>query len=218
MRQPNNLTLSFLQRAYRRVLSTVCLGALAVCTYATTLDVFLSNIEKRTLQSDFTITITEDATQPMNYTGSLCMRGQCFWLSMFDTEAAFDGSTLYLYSSSTDELTLSTPTKQELMEANPFLYAQALKQVCTITERAAKDPQQTTVVLTPKDAHSEIQRFMIRLKRIEGSGEQSVYLPLSIEIKEGKRVTTLTLKQPKYLTTSCVFRLEYPDAFQNDLR
>lgn len=186
--------------------------------FATPLDAFLSCLERRTLQSDFTITISEEAVQPMHYTGSICMRGNCFLLSIFDTEASYDGSTLYLYNSSTDELTLSTPSEQELLEANPFLYAKALKEACCITERASKDPSQHIIVLTPKASSAGIQRFVLRLKHIEGSGEEAVYLPISIEIKEGQQVTTLTLQQAKYTQSTCSFRLDYPDAYLNDLR
>lgn len=189
-----------------------------VLASAGTLDVFLSNLEQQTLQSDFTITVSEEVAQPMNYPGSITMHGNRFLLSMFDTEAAYDGSTLYIYSASNDELTLSHPDEQELLEANPFLYAKALVKVCTVSERPAKDPTQTVITLMPNDQTIGIQRFTLRLKRIENNTDQLQYLPLSVEIKEGKQLTTLTLKQPRYITTSPSFRLDYPDAYLNDLR
>lgn len=205
-------------RWFPRVAGIVVLLLFSGGVYPTPLDSFLSCLEERTLQSDFTITFSEETVQPMHYTGSICMRGNCFLLSIFDTEAAYDGKTLYLYNSSTDELTLSIPSEQELLEANPFLYAKALKEACNITERASKDPSQHIIVLTPKDASAGIQRFVLRLKSVEGSGEGGVYLPLSIEIKEGQQITTLTLQQAKYTQSSCSFRLDYPDAYLNDLR
>lgn len=202
-------------------LHTYCILLLLCCpafVSASTLDVFLSNLEQQTLQSDFTITVSEEVAQPMNYPGSITMHGNRFLLSMFDTEAAYDGSTLYIYSASNDELTLSTPTEEELLEANPFLYAKALVKVCTVSERPAKDPSQTIITLTPKDQTIGIQRFTLRLKRIENNTDQLQYIPLSVEIKEGKQLTTLTLKQPRYITTRPSFRLDYPDAYLNDLR
>lgn len=181
---------------------------------ASTLDDFLANLEQQTLQSDFTITVSEEVAQPMNYPGKITMHGNHFSLSMFDTEAAYDGNTLYIYSATTDELTLSKPTEAELLEANPFLYAKALVKVCTVSERPAKDPTQTIITLTPNDQSVGIQRFTLRVKRIE----EGVYIPLSVEIKEGKQLTTLTLKQPQYITTTPSFRLDYPNAYLNDLR
>ena len=186
------------------------LPCLLTSATATILDSFLQTLADHTLRSDFVISISEDASQPMNYPGTITMRGDRFTLEMFDMEAAFDGKTLYVYSATTDELTLSTPTEQELMEANPFLYAQALSKVCTITEQTAA-PQALTITLTPNDQSAGIQRFTLRI-------EKETMLPSSIEIKEGKQLTTLRLTNPTYTADIPSFILTKPDAFLNDLR
>ena len=186
------------------------LPCLLTSATATNLDSFLQTLADHTLRSDFVISISEDASQPMNYLGTITMRGDRFTLEMFDMEAAFDGKTLYVYSATTDELTLSTPTEQELMEANPFLYAQALSKVCTITEQTAA-PQALTITLTPNDQSAGIQRFTLRI-------EKETMLPSSIEIKEGKQLTTLRLTNPTYTTDIPSFTITKPDAFLNDLR
>ena len=183
---------------------------LTTATAATTLDTFLQTLADHTLHSDFVITISEGASQPMNYPGTITMRGDRFSLEMFDMEAAYDGKTLYVYSATTDELTLSTPTEQELMEANPFLYAQALSKVCTTTEQTTA-PQALTIILTPNDQSAGIQRFTLRI-------EKETMLPSSIEIKEGKQLTTLRLTNPTYTTDIPSFTITKPDAFLNDLR
>ena len=101
----------------------------------TVLSSFLTNLETKTLQSDFTVTVAEEVNAPMNYPGTITMSGNCFRLSMFSVDAAYDGKTMYMYSGDTDELTLSNPTDQELVETNPLLYAKALVPVCNVTER-----------------------------------------------------------------------------------
>ena len=186
------------------------LPCLLTTNSATTLDSFLQTLADHTLRSDFVISVCEEASQPMNYPGTITMRGDRFTLEMFDMEAAFDGKTLYVYSATTDELTLSTPTEQELMEANPFRYAQALSKVCTITEQTAA-PQALTITLTPNDQSAGIQRFTLRI-------EKETMLPSSIEIKEGKQLTTLRLTNPTYTAAIPSFILTKPDAFLNDLR
>lgn len=174
------------------------------------LDAFFRQIETQTLQADFVLTVSEDAAQPMNYPGTITMCGERFALAMFDMEAAYDGSTLYIYSESTDELTLSTPTQQELTEANPFLYARALADVCTVSERAAQDGQSTTIVLTPKNQSAGIQRFTLVVKN---------NVPQKVTVKEGSKQTVLVFKNAAFLPASGgTFRLEKPDAFMNDLR
>lgn len=173
---------------------------------------FLTNLETKTLQSDFTVTVAEEINAPMNYPGTLTMQGQCFRLSMFNINAAFDGKTMYMYSPETDELTLSNPTEQELLETNPFLYARALVDVCNSTERATQDSKQTIITLTPKDQSIGINRFVLKVRNDD-------LMPLSVELKEGKKTTTLKLKDPKYITTKQAYTLA-PDknTYVNDLR
>ena len=189
---------------------SLSLPCLLTSATATNLDTFLQTLAEHTLRSDFVISISEEASQPMNYPGTITMRGDRFTLEMFDMEAAFDGKTLYVYSATTDELTLSTPTEQELMEANPFRYAQALSKVCTISEQTAA-PQALTITLTPNDQSAGIQRFTLRI-------EKETMLPSSIEIKEGKQLTTLRLTNPTYTADIPSFTITKPDAFLNDLR
>ena len=205
----------------RKFFVSILLSLPCLLTNATaaTLDTFLQTLAENTLQSDFVITISEGASQPMNYPGTITMRGDRFALEMFDMEAAYDGKTLYVYSATTDELTLSTPTEQELMEANPFLYAQALSEVCTITEQpiVVQAGAHLTITLTPNDQTAGILRFTLALRQEKQQGAP-LWLPQEITIKEGKQQTTLRLTNPTYTTNIPSFTLTKPDAFLNDLR
>ena len=180
----------------------------------TILSSFLSNMETKTMQSDFTITVSEEVNAPMNYPGTITMHGQLFRLTMFGLEAAYDGKTLYTYNADVDELTLSNPTEVELREANPFLYAQALIPVCNITERAITNNQSpiTIITLTPKDQSIGINRFVLKLRTAD-------LIPLSVELKEGKKTTVLRLKEPKFITTQPEYVLRPDkDTYVNDMR
>lgn len=184
----------------------------------TVLESLFTTLEQKTLQSDMTITISEQVTQPLTYTGTFVMRGDKFRLNMFDMEAAYDGNTLYIYNTGTDELVLSNPTEQELLEANPFRYAKALVKVCNITERASKDGKHTIITFTPKDKSSGVQRFVLRVKRELTKDNKEILTPVSVEMKEGNKTTTLQLTNPHYTTTATAFILNKPNAFINDLR
>ena len=142
------------------------------------------------------------------------MQGSNFRLEMMDIEAAYDGKTMYMYSGETDELTLSNPTEQELLEANPFLYAKALVPVCNVTERTTQDGLQTIVTLTPKDQSVGINRFVLRVRNND-------LMPLSVEIKEGKKTSTLKMKGPKFVTATpeYIFILKpSKNTYVNDMR
>ena len=91
-----------------------------------TLASFLTGLETKTLRTDFTLTISENVSQPLNITGTITVHGEQFLLSALDYDAAYDGKTFYLWQPDTEELTLSTPTQEELLEINPFLFAKAL--------------------------------------------------------------------------------------------
>ena len=176
----------------------------------TILSSFLANLETKTLQSDFTVTVAEEVNAPMNYPGSIVMTGDKFRLEMFALEAAYDGKTLYMYSAETDELTLSNPTDQELVETNPLLYAKALVPVCAVTER--ESGERTIITLTPKDQSIGINRFVLQVRNAD-------MMPLSVEIKEGKKTSTLRFKEPKYISGKQTYTIApEKDTYVNDLR
>ena len=179
----------------------------------TVLSSFLTNLETKTMQSEFTVTVSEEVNAPMNYPGKITMQGDKFLLSMFGIEAAYDGKTMYMYTADTDELTLSNPTKQELVETNPFLYAKALVDVCNLTERATSDGAQTIITLTPQDQSIGINRFTLRVRNND-------LIPLQIEIKEGKKISTLKMKEPKFVSPVKSYVIEAPDfdTYVNDMR
>ena len=176
----------------------------------TILQSLFSTLEQKTLQSDFSITITQEQTQPMTYAGTLAMRDEKFALEFIGIEAAYDGQTLYMYSEDTEELTLSTPTEEELIQTNPFLYARALLPLCEYAEKAVGDKTQITLI--PRDQSLGINKFVLRLVT-------TTLLPVAAEIHESDgKVTTLRLNNPEYKNECPKFSIEKPEAFINDLR
>ena len=112
----------------------------------------------------------------------------------------------------TDELTLSNPTEQELVEANPLLYAKALVPVCTVSERTTQDGKEAVIILTPKDQSIGINRFMLTVRIAD-------LMPLSVSIKEGKKTSTLKLKEPKFINDKIEYVIKGDkDTYINDMR
>lgn len=176
----------------------------------TVLQSLLSMLEQKTLVSDFSLSIAEQQAQPITYSGDLAMRGKQFTLSMFAIDAAYDGTTLYMYSEDMEELTLSTPTDEELTQTNPFLYAQALLPVCQYAEKVVGD--KTHITLTPNDQSAGITKFVLRVVT-------SSLLPTAVEIHEGaSKTTTLRLDNARYTDEFHSFTIEKEGAFVNDLR
>ena len=176
----------------------------------TILQSLLATLEQKTLVSDFAISIAQQQAQPTTYTGDLAIHGKQFTISMFAIEAAYDGNTLYMYSDDTEELSLSTPTEEELVQTNPFLYAQALLPVCQYSEKTIGD--KTQITLTPNDPSSGITKFVLRLTT-------ATLLPTSVEIHEdGGQTTTLRFNNARYTDDTPSFVIEKEGAYINDLR
>ncbi|MBR1563741.1 MAG: outer-membrane lipoprotein carrier protein LolA [Paludibacteraceae bacterium] len=174
------------------------------------LQTFFSNIEKQTLESDFTFTITEQGGQPTNIAGKITMRGERFTANLMNTEVAFDGKTLYTYSEDNDELTLSTPTMEELRESNPLLFAKALTETYkpTVTQQGSN----WLVSIKPDAQQTGVREFTLILRK-------SDLIPLSATMRETNfNTTTLTLRNQHLSTTLPDFMINKPGAFINDLR
>ena len=168
---------------------------------------------QKTMSTDFTITVQQQASQPLSYTGTLTMHGEQFTLEAFGTQAAYDGKTLYMYNEDANELTLSTPTREELYEANPLIFAKAMTEVCEVTETTAKEV--TTITLVPKAA-VEIDKITMKVKPLTQGGQD--YAPTTITLKEGAQTTTLLFRNLKYSDELREYILKPEGAFINDIR
>lgn len=174
---------------------------------------FLSSISSSTLKSDCVLSISSEQSQPFSYPGSVVLEGDKFLLSLLDIEAAYDGTTLSVYSDDTEELTLSHPTEEELLQTNPLRFAKALAEVSRVEEKTAANGNQV-VTLYPNDLSAGIVRVTLILNR-EGK------MPLSIEVKEVDKLSLLTFTNPALSSNPnppISFTIEKPDAFLNDLR
>lgn len=174
----------------------------------TVLESLFMSLSEKTLTTDFSVTMGAEQSQPMTYNGTIRMQGECFAVNMLDIESAYDGKTLYAYQADIDELSLSYPTAEELQQANPFLFARAMQDACNATERELKDGT-SVITLTPKEQGSGISRITLKVK--DG-------LPLSIEVREGTKTTTLRAKNPQWTTDKQVWTIDKPNAYINDLR
>lgn len=179
----------------------------------TVLESLFTALTEKTFTTDFSVTIGAEASQPMTYNGSLAMHGEKFSVSILDTESAYDGKTLYTYQEDMNEITLSYPDPVELQQANPFLFASAMRDACNIAEHDSKDGKTCLITMTPKvkDAKANISKINIRVNK-------STLLPESIEIKEGVKTTTLRAKNPQWTSAPQSWKLDKPGAYINDLR
>ncbi|MBQ7632242.1 MAG: outer membrane lipoprotein carrier protein LolA [Paludibacteraceae bacterium] len=178
----------------------------------TILSSFFANLEQKTLQTEFVASVSDEVNAPLHYPGTVTIHAQQFILSMFGIDAAYDGKSLYMYSSDTDELTISDPSQQELAQTNPFMMAKTVAENCTVTEMPSADGKETIVTLTPKEPGTGFNRFTLRIRNAD-------LMPLHLEIREGQKTSSLQLQNPMFITSEPKFVIE-PNSttFVNDLR
>lgn len=172
---------------------------------------FLQKVEQQTLSSAFSMTISDQASQPLTTTGTIKMRGERFLLNMLDYEAAYDGTTFYLYSTDLNELTLTSPTPEELLEANPLLFAKALMLRASLRFAAAQREGEYWVEFVPTYQDGDIKKFVFKIRK-------SDLLPLEIQMKETGKTTILRFKNASFEKSVPLFVVEKKDAFLNDMR
>ncbi len=182
----------------------------------TALSSLLTTLQTRTLQSDISLSVQEQGQAALTFPGKIVMLGERFKAQAKGFEVAYDGTTFYLYDPDARELTLSRPGKEELMAVNPMLYAKTVSQVSDIRESVNKDGTVTTVVVVPKGMTDEINKVTLKIKN--ATAADALSYPLSVEIKEPTRTTTLKLKNPAYTQTTPLFTVKKDDAYINDLR
>ena len=173
---------------------------------------FLSKVDGNTLTSSFVLTVSEDAMTPISYSGKVQMRGPKFRLSMLGNEGAYDGKTYYLFSEETNELTLTTPTPEELLEANPILFARELQRLSAVRFGAGgKSTKYHIIELVPNNQDAGVQRFVIKIRK-------DSLLPEEVIVKEENKTTTLRFTDAAYEAEIPSFVITKPNAFINDLR
>ena len=179
---------------------------------------FLDKVEKQLLTADYTIELLAGTQRQPVGSGKLQMLGRCFKLNILSTEAAFDGETLYMYQEETNELTLSNPTEEELLDVNPMLFARALLRNSTV--RFAANAKNNTpngelsLDFLPTNKDAGIQRFVLKLRKAD-------LAPLEIQIREQQQQTIIRFSHASFspkVSSSALFQLVYPSAWLNDLR
>ena len=174
---------------------------------------FLQKIDAQTLSSSFTITHFETANSPITLKGTMKIRGEKYRMSVADTEAAYDGKTLYIYKEQDNELTITTPLTEEVLEANPFLFARELQKESRVRFSSTNKDQKLYVIeLIPSDPRvAGSSKVTIKIRR-------SDWTPVEIVEREGESKTTITFSDAAYSSDLPSFTISHPNAYINDLR
>lgn len=87
-----------------------------------TLDKVSAFLQKSAITTDFNIVYENAQTNEIEKkTGKLKLKGNKFFLSTGDLELFFDGKTQWMLMKELNEVSISEPTKEEMLQLNPIL-------------------------------------------------------------------------------------------------
>ena len=160
-----------------------------------------------------TANFTMQSAQYGNAVGTISIKGQKFYMLSNTTTMWFDGTTLWTYMASNEEVNISTPTVQQLQTLNPYNFIHLYKKGYSSTMTTSQSAY--TVHLTATDAQLKITEAFLTI-------DKTSYEPKEIKMLTGNKWTTFTISGLKKETLAdSKFRFDanaYPDAEIIDLR
>ena len=160
-----------------------------------------------------TANFTMQSAQYGNAVGTISLKGQKFYMLSNTTTMWFDGTTLWTYMASNEEVNISKPTTQQLQTLNPYNFINLYKSGYSSTMTTSGTNYQ--VHLTSTDEQHKIKEAFLTI-------DKTSYVPKEIKMLTGNKWTTFTISGLKKETLAdSKFRYDpnlYPDAEIIDLR
>ncbi len=169
---------------------------------------------KKTLEVDYSA-----SSKGESISGKMVLAGERFKIESAVMDTWFDGKTQWTYNPSTNEVSITEPTDEEILQVNPLAIINAFKSGYNVNigQSERQDPRFDLLVLTPKNDDADI-------KRVEISVAKGVNNPSRIILRMADG-STLVLNLRKFVRGG-TFRVSdftfmpslHPDAQVIDLR
>ncbi len=170
--------------------------------------------EQTSLKANYVLSASEGA-ETFIQQGTFLMQGEKFQLNASGLDVCYDGKTQYVYLHEADEISLSEPTAEELIQTNPILMAKAMMQICDL--RLKSKDELYEIEFTPKSDTSEIKSLHIMLRATD-----KVPIHLRMTSAQGLKTTLELSSHQLHIPTSegdfVIDTTDHPTAFVNDLR
>lgn len=134
--------------------------------------------------------------------GTVKTSGSKFAVSTPQVSTWYNGKSLYTYNPRTNETTVTTPTRQELMESNPLLYVNAGTGF-RYTFNPVKRNGKYVVDITPVKKNSGITKLTVTVN-------STTFYPEKISVTAGGSTTTVDVTSFKTTTGGTPAEFEYP--------
>lgn len=150
--------------------------------------------------------------------GLLLMKGEKFYLNCAGIQTWFDGKTQWSYVEANEEVSITTPTQEELQFVNPYMMIKSYHKGynCQLVGNKTLDGKQGTEILLTPQKKQDISSITLFIS--------SQYIPLYIKIEQKNqpaiefKVTTCQYSQRINDEIFIFDKNKYPDAEIIDLR
>ncbi len=160
-----------------------------------------------------TAKFTMESAKYGNASGTISIKGKKFYMLSNGTTMWFDGTTLWTYMASNDEVNISTPTAQQLQTLNPYNFINLYKTGYSSSMTSSSSVY--NVHLTATDNKHKIREAFLTI-------DKTTFAPKEIKMLEDAKWTAFTISGLKNENLSdAKFRFDgraYPDAEIIDLR
>lgn len=106
--------------------------------------------------------------------GNILLKGKMFFFTTDVMECGYDGETLWSYIKSNEEINLSNPDEEEIIDMNPYLLFKNYNKRFNCSYEGKKGTSET-LLLTPKNSNDNI-------KSVKASINSTMLFPSRIEI------------------------------------
>lgn len=145
--------------------------------------------------------------------GTIYIKGNMFKAVTPEATVWFIGKTQWAYMSQTEEVNITTPSRDQQTAMNPYNFINIYKQGYNLTKENKGGNYNIRLVATDKKA--DIQEMYISIN-------QKTFVPTSVRMRQGGEWTTISIsnfKQTNLAASTFVFnKSAYPNAEVVDLR
>ena len=145
--------------------------------------------------------------------GTIYIKGNMFKAVTPEATVWFNGKTQWAYMSQTEEVNITTPSRDQQTAMNPYNFINIYKQGYNLTKENKGGNYNIRLVATDKKA--DIQEMYISIN-------QKTFVPTSVRMRQGGEWTTINIsnfKQTNLAASTFVFnKSAYPNAEVVDLR
>ncbi len=178
----------------------------------------LASVRTSAVKTNFRLSSQgKNAVTSQSVSGTFIMKANKFTIDTDDSKAWFDGKTQWTYMKSDNEVSITEPTEEELIQINPMAILASFKSKSSIRFAKTKQSGSKVIELIPKNKKDEFIKTQIQINNSTGYPEN-----IRLFDKKGT-ITQLTLsnyiKVAKITDETFVFnKSKFKGVVMNDLR